>query len=72
MNSDLGIAIVASPFDWLFAKGTIASCRHFMPGQRITLLVDGQIDTHGGAQHGISVLDRESIQDPELRRLGFG
>lgn len=73
MNSDLGIAIVASPFDWLFAKGTIASCRHYLPGQRITLLVDGQIDTQAAERkYGISVLDRESIQDPELRRLGFG
>ncbi len=39
------IVIVASPFDWLFAKGAISSCNRFMPNCRIMLIIDGNIDT---------------------------
>jgi hypothetical protein len=73
MKSPLGIALVASPFDWLFAKGTLASCRYFMPDHPITLLVDGDIDTRAAEQtYRINVLSRDSIGDEELRRSSFG
>ena len=71
--NQLGIVLVASPFDWLFAKGAIASCRYFMPDSRITLIVDGELDTtHAESIYDLEVIRKQDIDHPELRRLGFG
>lgn len=73
MTQNLGIVLVASPFDWLFAKGAIASCRQFMPRCPIQLIVDGQIDTSLAEQHyGIRTVRAHDIENRQLRRLGFG
>lgn len=73
MTERLGIILVASPFDWLFAKGAIASCRYFMPQCPIQLIVDGQIDTSLAERHyGVQTVRAPDIENRQLRRLGFG
>lgn len=73
MTEHLGIILVASPFDWLFAKGAIASCRHFMPQCPIQLIVDGEIDTTLAEQNfGVQTVRARDIENSQLRRLGFG
>jgi hypothetical protein len=72
-NRNFGIIIVASPYDWLFTKGAISSCNFFMPGVPIQLIVDGRVDTSEAERsYQITVTRREDIEEPELRRLGFG
>lgn len=69
----LGIVLVASPGDWLFAKGAIASCQYFMPFATIQLLIDGDIDCSLAEQHyNVLPFRAKDIDSAELRRLGFG
>ena len=69
-----GIMICASPYDWLFAKATIASIRYNYPAIPITLLIDGKVDVGDTLTHysNISLLDRSSIDDRWLRNNSFG
>lgn len=69
----IGVVMVASPFDWLFAKGTLASCRYFMPDAPVTLVVDGEVDTEvAESSFDVTVIRKADVQEPALRRLGFG
>jgi len=68
-----GVIVVTCPYDWLFAKGTVASLRHFMPDLPVCLLIDGKVDTSLAEEmYGVTVLRREDIPDPWLRRHSFG
>jgi hypothetical protein len=73
MVNTLGFVVVASPFDWLFAKGCLASLRHFMPDLPVAVLIDGTIDTASAEKtYGVHVLRKENIPDDWLQRYSFG
>jgi len=72
-NPSLGAIVVTCPYDWLFAKGTIASLRLFMPDLPVCLLIDGKVDTAlAEATYGVTILRRDDIPDPWLRLHSFG
>jgi hypothetical protein len=63
-----GVIIVTSEYDWLFAKGAIASCRYFNSEIPIQLIVDGNIDTTEAVQnYDIQVTRVCDVPEPELR-----
>jgi hypothetical protein len=68
-----GIIIVTAPGDWLFAKGTIASSKYYMPEVPVALIVDGEIDTRRAEEtYGITVVRKDNIDDSYLRENSFG
>lgn len=72
-GADFGVVVTCSPYDWLFAKGTISSIRYFMPEAPLCLLVDGEIDTSlAESQFGATVVRRSDIEDRWLRATSFG
>jgi hypothetical protein len=70
---DFGVVIGCCESDYGFAKGTIASVRHYMPDVPICLLVDGSFPTDD-MQHayGVSAFYRSQVQNVFLRDLSFG
>lgn len=63
-----GVIIVTSEYDWLFAKGAIASCRYFNSEVPIQLIVDGDVDATEAIQaYGIQVTRICDVPEPELR-----
>jgi len=68
-----GVVVCAAPGDYLFAKGTCASIKYFMPNTPIALLVDGNIATEPLEKtYGVQVIRRSDINDPWLRKHSFG
>jgi len=68
----VGVVVVASPFDWLFAKGTLASIRYFNPAAEICLLLDGDVDASTAERLGIRVIRKGDIPDPWMQAHSFG
>jgi hypothetical protein len=68
-----GCVVLTSPFDWLFAKGCLASLRWFMPDLPVTLLIDGDVDSSAAERtYGLKTLRKADIPDPWLRKHSFG
>lgn len=63
-----GIIIGCCKRDYCFAKGTVASARHYMPDVPICLLVDGDFDVSPLQKaYGIDVLYQRNVKDKWLR-----
>lgn len=72
-NAPFGVVVCTSPGDFLFAKGTCASIRYFMPDVPIALIVDGVIDTTALEQtYLVQVIRKPDIDNPWLRKHSFG
>jgi hypothetical protein len=72
-NTAFGVVVCASSRDYLFAKGTCASIRYFMPDVPIALLLDGKADTAPLEQnYGVQVIRKKDIDQPWLRNNSFG
>jgi hypothetical protein len=71
--SDFGVIIGCYRRDYGFAKGTIASVRHYMPDVPICLLVDGSFPTDDMQRaYGVSALYQSQVKNVFLRNLSFG
>lgn len=72
-SNQFGAVVVTSPGDYLFAKGTCASLRHFMPDLPIALIVDGAINTKLlEYTYSVKVIHKSDIDHPWLRKHSFG
>jgi hypothetical protein len=70
---DFGVIIGCYARDYGFAKGTIASVRHYMPDVPICLLVDGSFPTDDMQRaYGVTAFYRSQVQNVFLRNLSFG
>lgn len=73
MSNIQGIVIAASPFDWLFAKGCIASCAYFAPDTPVQVIIDGEIDTTTAElTFGVHVTRASKVPNPSLREKSRG
>jgi hypothetical protein len=71
--NDFGVIIGCCKRDYLFAKGTIASVRHFLGDVPICLLVDGTFPTDEmNKAYGVQTLYRADVKDDFLRSRSFG
>jgi len=71
--NDFGVIIGCCKRDYLFAKGTIASVRHFLGDVPICLLVDGTFPTDDmNKAYGVQTLYRADVKDDFLRSRSFG
>ncbi len=73
LTNEFGAIVCAAPGDYLFAKGTCASIRYFMPDLPIALLVDGNLQTDLLEQtYQVQVIRKTDITDPWLAKHSFG
>src|SRR5262245_1787820 len=71
--ADFGVIIGCCRRDYGFAKGTVASVRHYMPDMPICLLVDGDFPTDDMQRtYGVSSFYRSQVKNAFLRNLSFG
>ena len=74
--ADFGVIIGCCRRDYGFAKGTVASVRHYMPDMPICLLVDGDFptdDMQRAYRYGYGVLDENLnfVADPGEKKIYF-
>lgn len=73
MLQDFGIIVACCNYDYLFAKGCVASIRYFLGEVPIALIVDGDVSTTAlEKQYNIQVIRRETVTSALLRERSFG
>lgn len=73
IKDDFGIIITCSENDYLFAKGTCASIRTFMPDVKICLLIDGDFDLGNLPKiFDTKVIKKKDVKDEFLKKNSFG
>jgi hypothetical protein len=70
---NFGIIVTCSKHDYLYAKGTCASIRHFMKDIPLCLLVDGDFNLGALPQiYNAAVITQRTIKDPFLKMHSWG
>ncbi len=73
MLQDFGIIVACCNYDYLFAKGCVASIRHFLGDVPIALIVDGDVSTTLLEKtYSVKVIRKETVALKSLRDRSFG
>ncbi len=73
MDRSFGVIIVCCMGDFSYAKGAVASVRHFMPGVPVCLLIDGPFYPEKFIRrYDLDCINRPRIRDPFLREHARG
>lgn len=73
MLQDFGIIVACCKYDYLFAKGCVASIRYFLGDVPIALIVDGDVSTRDLEKtYGVQVIRKQNVRAEALRNRSFG
>lgn len=73
MLKDFGVIVACCNYDYLFAKGCVASIRYFLGDVPIALIVDGDVSTKALEKlYDVQVIRRETVTSKLLKERSFG